>query len=106
MKNCILLIVFLLILSCGGNTPAVVENREKVVDMIIDLQTIKEVVNIYPHEMKDSINAVLMNKFYEIHAVDSSALIDLFTGMRRDPELLKQLHEESLEKVTGLAIPQ
>lgn len=106
MRTGILTILFFSLFSCGDNKTPVIENRDKTVDIIIDLQTIKEVVNIYPHEMKDSINGILMNKFYEIHAIDSLALMELFAGMRKDPELLKELHEESLEKINRLKVPR
>ncbi len=98
--------LILFILSCQAEPSNKIEDREQLIDMIIDLQTIKEVVSLYPHEMKDSVNLVLLDRFYEMHQTDSLSLLNQFVELRKDPELLKELHEEALEKVNRLILPQ
>lgn len=106
MKIFLLIGLSFLIISCQTDPTTKIEDRDQLIDIIIDLQTIKEVVSLYPHEMKDSVNSVLLERFYEMHQTDSLSLLNQFVDLRKDPELLKELHEEALEKVNRLILPQ
>lgn len=105
MNKLFTLFVMFALFSCSEGKKAFTEEEKKdIARMIGELHAIKEMTGVYPYFQRDSVSHVLMGKFYQIHDMDSLRLADLFSDLRRDPALLKELHDMAIEDIEILML--
>ncbi len=107
MNKIIISLIFLMValFACSENKKSYSDKEKKdLARMIAELHAIKEMVGVYPYYQRDSVNNELMQKFYSIHQIDSMQLSIVFADLRKEPALLKELHDMAIEDIETLML--
>lgn len=94
-------IIFTLVItsSCNGNKEKLPIERDKLVDVLVDVHIAEAVLQEYTLQAKDSIGKAYYQKIYELHKVDEKAFNKSMYLIRQNPAAMESLYKDVLAEI-------
>jgi predicted GNAT family acetyltransferase len=88
--------------SCEAETAEPQLSEEKLVNTLADIHIAEAALQALRGKTKDSISQAYYEQIYSIHGVDSALVQTSLEAIRRQPEQMKDLYDQVMERVEKL----
>lgn len=87
------------IISCKKENVQLSITEEKMVDLIVDVQTAEEMIARHRSYHQDSVRSLYIKQITDIHQLDSAVIFDNIKALNNNAELAFQVYSKVYDKL-------
>ena len=107
MKDTILLIILITVISCSKPTEQnLAIPKEELKKVLMDVHIAEAVLQPLSEKQKDSLRTVYYDQIYKIHDINPQAYENALKQLKSDPRTMRFLYEDLLEDIEKLKATQ